>query len=176
MLKGSTKMSECSYIITPKKLYTLELRHKEENNNVDAYIKVQSGPKFINPYRHGPYYGLVQSLYLLGANKYHNETIVKNKMQEVLIKIVNKGGINQWEMFINKLGRNNSFTIKDIRGRIQASSRMLQRLKGKTPYGNSLRQFCSCIDIQACRIGFWDYCLNTNFPDYDSVAPKFDWK
>ena len=169
-------MSECSYIITPKKLYILELRHKEENSHVNKEIKVQAGPKFLNPYRHGPYYGLIQSLYLLGANKYHYETVVKNQMEIILTKIVNKNGINQWEMFINKTGHNGSFTQKDVRGRIQMASRMLQRLNGKTPYGNSLRQFCSCIDIKACHISFWDYCLNTNFPDYDSVAPDFDWK
>ena len=65
-------MSTCYYILTPFKLESLRERHNKENIDVPNDIKDLAGPRFINPYRYGAYYGFVQSLYLLGANNWHN--------------------------------------------------------------------------------------------------------
>ena len=53
-------------------------RWLEDVKDVSAVIKEKAGVVFFNPYRRaGSYYGLVQSLFLLGANDWHGDKSVR---------------------------------------------------------------------------------------------------
>jgi len=51
------------------------------------------------------------------------------------------------------------------------TGRMLQRVKGRNPYGEKLRQLKACVDITFNSIGLPFYRLNTSFADYNDVEP-----
>lgn len=129
-----------------------------------------TGRECVNPYRNGLYWASIESLILLGTNKYHDIRVVRDKMCEIMSKISKTkrvGGVkidtNAWDDFYNKSSRSNAVKPKDGLGRIEQNFRVLQRLprvnkKEKNPYGLKLAQFGLCIDIK--------YILDeeTNFP------------
>lgn len=160
----------------------------EATSDVPADIKSRAGNIFFNPYKNrGAYYGSIQALYLLGANQYHRESDVINKMEEILSVLLDRKNRNSWDKFSKRPERRNKDTnekavsTKDMRGRVQHNMRVLQRLGGVHPYGYKLKQLGCCIDIKYIsssndenkKYG-WYYQLNTKFTDVNNVKPVYE--
>jgi len=165
-----------------------KIKHRvweEEIESIEKDIKKRVSSKFFNPFRGGgPYYGGIQALFLLGANKYHTYFSLYDMMKEVMSKMnskklnENKELIDSWTWFYNKKARNRSMNARDIQGRIHENMRTLQRLGGVYPYGMKLKQLCSCIDIKRVHSedieeGEWLYRLNTKFSKTEDVKPYY---
>jgi hypothetical protein len=165
---------EASFYLTNKKKQKLKERFLTDIKDLSPELLNKSGDIFVNPFRRGgPYYSFVQALFILGSNEYHNEITVRNKMRDIMVSFKDKKGNNNWDKFINKIGKGGDYTLNDSRGRIHLNARVLQRLNGKTPYGNTLRQVLSCIDIRICENNFWEFKLNTQFNQESEVCPEF---
>ncbi len=158
---------------------------EDEIESISSDIKRRAGSKFFNPFRGGgPYYGAVQALYLLGANKYHSYFSLFDMMKRVMSGMntkklnENKELIDSWTWFANKKARNNALKAKDLAGRIHDNMKTLQRLGGVNPYGYKLKQLCVCIDIRRIKSkevenGEWEYRLNTKFSSTEDVKPYY---
>lgn len=165
---------EASFHLSESKKSKLRVRFLSDIKDIEPGIIAMAGDNFVNPFRRGgPYYSFVHALFLLGSNQYHNEIVVRNKMREIMVSFRDKKGHNNWDKFINKIGKNGDYTLNDSRGRIHLNARVLQRLNGKYPYGNTLRQFLSCIDIRVGENNFWEFRLNTLFSTETDVCPEF---
>ncbi|KKN20506.1 hypothetical protein LCGC14_0934730 [marine sediment metagenome] len=169
------------YHLTPSQIEKFKKRFDEHTQDVSKLIKEASGSRFFNPFRRaGIYYGCVQSLYLLGSNKWHEYVDVYNQMSKTMKKIVNSKGSNSWDRFCNrsprKIGNQEVLTSKDDEGRIKQNFRVLQRLGGIHPYGYKLMQACSCIDIKRHADGKFYFKLNTSFKLPEKVVPFYDCK
>ena len=126
---------------------------------------------FPNPYKNqGIAHAFVQSLIDLGVDKKHSFSKVKKKIKDIMTKMEKKNGKNGWEMFTEK-GVRNEETGKDVNGRIIQTAELYQRLKGMNPYGLSLGQLHSCIDIFKDRLGLPEFRLTTGFKSIRSVLP-----
>jgi len=150
-------------------------RWLEETKDVLDVIKNKAGIIFFNPYRHaGSYYGLVQSLFLLGANSWHDDKAVRGMVEQVMMSIKDSKGAFVWYKFAHRVPRSESLMAKDLRGRIHQNLRVLQRLGGRTPYGYKLKQLLTCIDIRPGVNGSWEYRLNTEHSSESEVIPFYD--
>ena len=154
-------------------------RFEEETKDVPLEVKEKAGPDFYNPYRRaGAYYGQVQSLYLLNANEWHHEGVVRDKMQEIMSEIFNSKKKNVWSIFNDRPKRTIAGTELDTQGRIRQNFKVLQRMTGNTPYGFKLGQVKACIDIKITvdEVEVWFFRLNTKYdknqvPFYNSELP-----
>ena len=175
------------YHLTIEEMSKSRKRWEEEVKNVDTEIKAEAGDLFFNPYRQGIYYYQIQTLYLLGANKWHSLTDVVRKLEEYtseiqlkLSIIKSKGYYTAWDKFRGKSSRSWAKTAKDYIGRIQENFIMLQRLSMMHPTGYKLHQVCSALDIKRMsRRGFsqglYYYRLST-YSDIDKAFPIKDFK
>lgn len=143
------------YHLTLPEMKLLRKRWYKETKNISKSIKKRAGNIFFNPYRRGMYHYQVQTLFLLGANKWHDFSDIKNKLKEytssMLLspEIVKKYGYRtEWERFKNKQRKEEVRNGKDHLGRIKENFVMLQRLSKKHPYGYKLYQVCAAIDIR----------------------------
>ena len=121
-----------------------------------------------NPYQKGAYWASVEALIVLGPNQWHNFEAVKATIQVVMSQKTNAKGDNLWDVFANRSPR--SANGKDLDGRITQNYRVLQRLGGLSPFGEKLRQLCSCIDMKKESEKLY-LRLNTNFSAPDEVRP-----
>lgn len=163
--------------LTDKQQIKLQQRFKKIVEGNDKQVQM-AGEKFYNPYRSGgPYYGGVQALFLLGANIWHHEKDVRKTMEELMKKIfvpdkLHKALVHSWNKFNDKKGRG-GVSDKDTQGRIRQNFRLMQRLKGLTPYGLKLAQSLSCIDIKYIGNSSYSYKLNTNHNLIDEISPIY---
>jgi hypothetical protein len=162
--------------MTSAQMYRCMEKFQEEIKDVSTEIKDLAGSKFFNPFRsNGVYFGCIQSLYLLGANKWHAFSDVRGKVVEVMSNKEVKGE-NCWDKFDKKsprlIGGESAITAKDSSGRIRDNFRTLQRSGGLHPYSKKLEQVGSCINIKRTEDGTWCYMLDTNFTEGNK--PIFD--
>ena len=162
------------YHMTDADMEKKRVKFQELVKDVSVDIKELAGDVFFNPFRgSGIYFGCVQSLYLLGSNKWHEQNMVINKIADVMSKIESRKGISSWQKFSGRLprekGGKTALTAKDDIGRIHQNYRVIQRLGGLNPCGYKLFQVGSCIDIKRVKDGRWFYRLNTI-----STEPLFD--
>ena len=151
-------------LVTPRRYH---LQCQELNKLLDCYNKTK---KFPNPSkRHGIYWGFIQGLIELGENSWHSFPDLKRSI-ETCMRGVKRNEKCAWEEFVSKKSKN-YLCAKDLNGRIMETGRMLQRLKGRNPYGEKLRQLHACIDITFNSIGLPFYRLNTSFEGYNEVDP-----
>lgn len=138
------------YHMTEEEMGRARKRWKLEVKTVDKSIKSMANRKFFNPYRRGIYYYQVQTLYLLGSNKWHSLSQVIKKMEQYMssIPVTDKLIANEWDKFRNKEVRSFATNGKDYIGRLQENFILLQRLTQLHPYGYKLHQVCSAIDIR----------------------------
>jgi len=175
------------YHLTIDEMSKSRKRWEEEVRGVDIEIRAKAGNLFFNPYRQGIYYYQIQTLYLLGANKWHSLTDIVKKLEEYtsdiklkLSIVKSKGYHTAWDKFRGKSSRYNAQTAKDYIGRIQENFIMLQRLSMRHPYGYKLHQVCSALDIKRMsRRGFsqglYYYRLST-YSNIDKALPIKDFK
>jgi hypothetical protein len=135
--------------LTDEEIIKTRIRWKKEVENVDPELIERAGVCFFNPYRKGIYYYQIQSLFLLGCNKWHSIGEIKEKMQDYMSSfIVNDKKISAWEKFKGKSRRENATRCKDYNGRIQENMLFFQRLSKKNPYGYKLMQACAAVDLK----------------------------
>lgn len=144
-------------------------------------LKRRAGKLFFNPYRQGIYYYQIQTLFFLGANKWHKLTVIVKQLEQYtsLIKVrpsvvKRHSYLTAWDQFRGKRDREHAKTSKDYVGRIQENFVMLQRLSQRHPYGYKLHQVCAAIDIkrvskQGFQNGLYYYRLST----YSDQAEAF---
>jgi len=161
------------YHMTNEEIVVAREKWLAEIKGTGKKLRNKAGDIFFNPYRQGIYYYQIQTLYLLGANQWHDLPDVVGKLEEYTSGISlrasvvkSKGFHSAWDKFRGKSNRPWARTSKDYVGRIQENFKLLQRLSGKHPYGYKLHQVHGAIDIK--RIdkkgfsqGFYSYRLST---------------
>ena len=165
------------YHMTKKQEKSFRIKFDNEIKGVSKAIKETAGSKFMNTYRRaGIYYGCIQSLYLLGCNKWHKFLPIFLKIEKVMSCVENKDGQTAWYRFNTKSPRSVDnkvvTTAKDVKGRIEQNMRVLQRLGGLHPYGMKLLQVNSCIDIRRMKDSKFEYRLRTDI--IGDVTPVLD--
>jgi hypothetical protein len=150
------------YHLTDEEISKSKKKWQKEIVGIDEEIKIQAGETFFNPYRLGIYYYQIQTLYLLGANKWHSLTDIVRKLEtytsgiplkESIVK--SKGYHTAWDKFRGKSSRAWASVSKDYIGRIQENYIMLQRLSMMHPYGYKLHQVQAALDIKrVSKMGF----------------------
>lgn len=164
------------YHLSPKEMEANRSKWLADISSVDVALKNKAGTVFFNPYRKGIYYYQVQSLFLLGANEWHDLSIILNKLEEYSSTILltsqqrkTYGYRTAWDQFIGKSSRINAEKCKDYIGRIQENFILLQRLSKLHPYGYKLHQVCAAIDIKrVSRSGFPNGVYYYRLSTYDS--------
>lgn len=143
------------YYMTPTEMKIGKNRWLEEVKDVDKKIIKMAGSYFFNPYRYGIYYYQLQTLFLLGANEWHDLTSIIKKLKAYTLKIelkryiYNKYGYHTaWDKFRGKSSRENAQRCKDYIGRIQENFVFLQRLSKLHPYGYKLHQVRAALDVK----------------------------
>lgn len=164
------------YHMTDDQLNKCHSRWLERISDVSESVKKKAAVGWFNPYReNGGYYGGVQALFLLGANEWHSFGKVRSIMQEDMsTRKSPSNSQNSWELFSKRGAREGAASTKDLMGRITHNFRTLQRLGGVHPYGWKLKQLMSSIDIRRSETGIYEFKLNTNFKDMESVKPFYD--
>lgn len=151
-------------MVVPRRYH---LQSQELDQMWNSYKKTE---KFPNPYsRHGIYWGFVEALIELGENSWWDFPKVKHRIEKCMSE-VKRNEKSAWEEFVSKKSKN-YLCAKDLNGRIMETARMLQRVKGRNPYGEKLRQLKACVDITFNSMGLPFYRLNTSFVDYNDVEP-----
>lgn len=157
---GKTILSKRNKFMTARKYHLTDVeiencicRHIENTKNVPDSIKNICSPYFFNPYRRGIYWCQIQSLYLLGCNRWHDFRSVLNKTKELMstIKIIDyktKTSQDLWSKFKHKYPDRGVLKSKDFIGRIQENFIFMQRLGCNHPAGYKLRQAHSALDIK----------------------------
>jgi hypothetical protein len=170
-------------VVVPRKYHMTEpqielFRERWKNNVKDTPKEIRKSVSslFFNPYReNGAYYGGVQALFLLGGNKWHSYSEVRDMMQKDMVtRKSNVGNKNSWEKFALKGAREGAILTKDLMGRIVHNFRTLQRLGGIHPYGYKLKQSMSAIDIKREADGIYYFRLNTSFKETVEVLPYYN--
>lgn len=145
------------YHMTPEEILECKQIFETETKDVPVNIKKLAGDKFFNPYRKGIYYGQIQAMYLLGANKWHDLNSIIEKTKEILEVIPvyyknKKTGeavrTNIWERFASKTPKAGTHRNRDITGRVQENMIFFQRLTGLHPSGFKLKQVCASVDMK----------------------------
>lgn len=145
------------YHLTPKQIVERKRKFIEITKNIPLKIKELAGSEFFNPYRNGVYFAQIQSLYLLGANKWHSLLAIRNKMKEQMSDIIIKKKdnltgmtveVNSWEQFKYKEPKSSPSKSKDEQGRIRENMVFLQRLTRLHPSGYKLKQVCAAVDMK----------------------------
>jgi len=163
--------------LTEEAMETCRSKFEKEIKDVPTELREKAGDTFFNPMNHRKsiYYNLIQSLYMLGCNEWHEFPDVKNKCKELMSKIIAKGNMTAWDKFERKSASRNEgkavTSAKDANGRIRDNFRTLQRLGGAHPYGYKLKQVLSSIDIRRNNEGILEYRLRTDYNSMDEVSP-----
>lgn len=166
------------YHMTPEEMVSQRKEWEETIKDVPEAVKNLAHPQFFNPYRRGVYFGQVQAMYLLGANQWHELSVIIEKTREILQKIpvYHKNKItgeshisNVWDRFASKTPKEGTQRNRDIIGRMQENMIFCQRLTCLHPSGYKLKQVCAAVDVKKVRKegipnGVYLYRLST----YDS--------
>lgn len=104
--------------------------------------------RFVAPYRTGGvYWGIVETLSLLGENKEHLFSVFWQKFIDVMSdESLSNAGRTPWEIFSGRPLRSRT-TGKNVVEKVEQNIRVLQRLGGTNPYGLKLAQLNACIDV-----------------------------
>lgn len=145
-----------------------------EASKIPPSVKRLAHPLFFNPFRQGVYYAEIQALYILGANRWHELSVILPKIQEIMMGMSvvqrTKGQectyTDAWKMFKEKAPKSSNDRSKDIIGRIQENFVFFQRLTRLHPCGYKLRQVGAALDIRRVSSkkrpnGVWYYMLHT---------------
>ena len=175
------------YHMTEKEMGIIKKRWEKEIEKENKGLRKLAGKYFFNPYRKGIYHYQIQALYLLGANEWHNLSVIIQEMirymSEIEIEKENKI-TNAWEMFKGKSCRERALRCKDFAGRIQENMKFFQRLSKLHPCGYKLRQVFSAVDTKKETTHMIKnsifYRLST-YKDFSSAIPirdysKYDFK
>jgi len=172
------------YHLTIEEISKSRAKWQKEVEGIDKRIRNRAGDIFFNPYRQGIYYYQIQTLFLLGANKWHGLTDIVQKLEKYTSQIPlklsivkNKGYHTAWDKFRGKSSRENATVAKDYIGRIQENFIMLQRLSMMHPYGYKLHQVHAALDVKRMsRRGFeqgiYFYRLSTYRYQYEALPIK----
>lgn len=183
LIERSSITNRRGNVVTPRKYHMTDeqltkgfSRWLDRISDVSTSIRAMAAPGWFNPYReNGGYYGGVQALFLLGANKWHSFGKVRSMMQDDMsTRKSPSNSQNSWELFSKRGAREGAASTKDLMGRITHNFRTLQRLGGVHPYGWKLKQLRSSIDIRRTELGIYEFKLNTDFSDIESVKPFYD--
>jgi hypothetical protein len=121
--------------------------------------------RFPNPFKKkGIFHMIIEALIDLGIDKKHSFPDLKAKIKELMTQE------GKWEKFINKPCRN-SYSSKDVNGRIIQNIMLLQRLGGYNPFGISVMQLGSCLDIFQRKDGVPAFRLRTGIDNIEKKPP-----
>jgi len=161
------------YHMTDNEMVLIRNKWLKETSYVNKAKHNQAGKYFFNPYRKGIYYYQIYSLFLLGANKWHNLANIIDQMEELMSgKVINKDGISMtaWERFRGKSSREASLRCKDYIGRVQENMVFFQRLNKLHPTGYKLRQVRSAVDMKRIsKKGFSNGCYYYRLSTYSNI-------
>ena len=172
------------YHLTIEEISKSRARWKKEVESINRRTRAKAGDIFFNPYRQGIYYYQIQTLFLLGANKWHSLTDIVRKLEAYTSQIPlkesivrTKGYHTAWDKFRGKSSREHASVAKDYIGRIQENFIMLQRLSMYHPYGYKLHQVHAALDVKRMsRRGFeqgvYFYRLSTYKHQHEALPIK----
>lgn len=104
--------------------------------------------RFVSPYRRGGgYWGIVETLSILGENKDHPFGAFWDQFVKVMScdELPKKNGQTPWQLFSERPCRTASG--KSVIEKVIQNIRVLQRLGGANPYGMKMAQLNACLDI-----------------------------
>lgn len=104
--------------------------------------------RFVSPYRRGGgYWGIVETLSILGENKDHAFGTFWDQFIKVMScdELPKKNGQNPWQLFSERPRR--AASGKSVIEKIYQNIRVLQRLGGTNPYGMKIAQLNACLDV-----------------------------
>lgn len=105
--------------------------------------------RFVSPFRRGgAYWGITESLSLLGVNERHLFKDVMTKMQEIMSadSTKDKSSKTAWEKFVGRQPKNPK-NARDLVGKVLQNIEVLQRLGGNHPYAFKLAQLGACLNV-----------------------------
>lgn len=95
-----------------------------------------------NPHNLGMYFGIWESLILLGVDEPHPRSRVMARVEKILSdESTIRDGQTAWQRFSDRDARNDE-TGKDLEGRFDQNAAVLQRLTGANPYGRKMLDTC----------------------------------
>jgi len=173
MSNRGKKIKIRKYHLTNIEMERNRKKWEEDLSGVDKKVIKLAGKYFFNPYRKGIYYYQIQSLFLLGCNKWHSLPEVLHKLSAIMsldTVFKNNCDITLWELFKNRVCKNDPVKGKDYLGKVQENFIFFQRLSKLHPYGYKLRQVFSAVDIKreskkCFSAGLYSYRLST----YDNI-------
>ena len=139
------------YHLTAKEMIEVKKKWLKDIKELPIEIRESGGRLFFNPYRQGIYYYQIQSLFLLGVNKYHSLDRILSTMYDYMSKkkvIVGNKITTAWQKFKGKRGRTEALRCKDYCGRIEENMSFFQRLTGLHPCGYKLMQVGAAVDFK----------------------------
>jgi hypothetical protein len=152
-------------------------RWEDDIKDVSSDTKDKAGVLFFNPYRKGIYYYQIKTLFLLGANKWHNLDVAVKKLSEIMTaeKLIKNGiKMNAWELFRDRSYQKDPTKSKDYLGKIQENFIFFQRLSQLHPYGYKLMQVSCAVDTKRISKsgfsnGLFSYRLSTYSTPEESI-------
>lgn len=161
------------YHMTEKEMGLARNKWLKETEKVNKSRHNRAGEYFFNPYRKGVYYYQIYSMFLLGANKWHNLGDIIDKMEEIMSsRIIIRDGISMtaWDKFRGKSSRASSIKCKDYIGRVQENMVFFQRLNKLHPTGYKLMQVRSAVDMKRIsKRGFPNGCYFYRLSTYSTI-------
>jgi hypothetical protein len=148
-------------------------RHHMSMDDQAEYRKLSAeAGRFIAPYRRGGgYWGIIETLSLLGENQEHSFGAFWTKFMEVMSAddLKDKSGRTPWESFSGRPLRSET-TGRNVIDKVHQNIRVLQRLGGANPYGLKLAQMNACIDVLGSKTDM-RLKLRTQIADGETVLP-----
>lgn len=154
-------------------LKAIRRHHLDEVSQKKILDQMEAEGKFVSPYKQfGGYWGAIQSLAVLGSDKFHPVSEVIKSYQAVMSDEASKDVIGRtaWERFKDKNPRSKKNGM-DWLNRILQNMNVLQRLGGDDPYGLKLAQVGACVDLMADEHGTPLIRLRVNIPAGEPVVP-----
>ena len=146
--------------------------HIDIHTQEDLRIQAKEKGRFVPPYRRGGgYWGIVETLSLLGENEKHLFADFWKKFIDVMSdpKLAEGKEKTPWENFSNRMVRS-KITGKNTVEKVHQNIRVLQRLGGANPYGLKLAQLNACIDVFGNKQEMY-LRLRTHIPTGGKVVP-----
>lgn len=173
-IEAAKPLKQRSKTVTRKDGSMTRARRHHISPEVQSRLRAEARDtgRFVSPHRVGSYWGISETLSVLGENQVHEFPAFWSKYVDVMSdeKHRNSKGKTPWEIWSNKPRR--SFTTgKAILGKIHQNIRVLQRLCGENPYGLKLAQLNACIDVFGENVDHCSLRLRTGIPEGEIVVP-----
>jgi hypothetical protein len=150
----------------------IRCHHISQTDQAQLRLESLQSGRFISPYRKkSVYWGIVETLSLMGENEEHAFDIFWQRFVEIMSddSLKDDSGKTPWDNFSNRPLRSR-ITGKNVVEKVHQNIRVLQRLGGANPYGLKLAQLNACIDVLGAKKNI-RLCLRTGITDGQGVSP-----